>query len=170
MRAAAEDTVIMKKVVVSGLLGATLALMAGSVLEASRYLGRIEPPSADAVERPLAGFAVDPSWIKSGRPNFRATETVRSPDGRTITGLWACDGPTTFEWTFGLDETVHLLEGRVEIDYLGRHFALQPGDTATFHAGTKAVWHVPSHAKKAYTLHHPGKLVLLWRWLFPAST
>jgi len=164
-----EDARIMKKIVVGVMLGAFIAVAGGSVVDASRYLVQTDPPSAGAVERPMSGFTVDPSWIKSGRPNFRATETVRSPDGRTVTGLWACDGPSTFEWTFGTDETVHLLEGRIEIDYLGQHFVLQPGDTATFHAGTKAVWYVPSHAKKAYTLQHPGKLVLLWRWLFPAS-
>jgi hypothetical protein len=114
------------------MLGAFIAVAGGSVVDASRYLVQIDPPSAVAVERPMSGFTVDPSWIRSGRPNFRATETVRSPDGRTVT-------------------------------------VLLPGDTATFHAGTKAVWYVPSHAKKAYTLQHPGKLVLLWRWLFSAS-
>lgn len=155
------------KLLGAGAIGALLALAGAMLLDAGHYLHRASPPSASAVHRPLETFAVDPSWVKSGTPNFRAIETARSPDGRSITGLWACDGPTTFEWTFGLDETVHLLEGRVEVDYLGQRFVLEPGHTAAFHAGTKAVWHVPRHAKKVYKLQHPGKLVLLWRRLFP---
>lgn len=155
----------MKSLVLGVVLGATVALTGVAVWDAGRTLAHGAPPSVDAVERPLTGFEVDPSWVREGHPNFRATETQRSPDGRHISGLWACDGPTTFEWTFALDETVHLLEGRVEVEYLGRRFVLEPGDTATFHAGTRAVWHVPQHAKKAYALHHPGKLVLLWRRL-----
>lgn len=149
--------------------GALLALSLMGLWEAGRYLHRAPAPSAATVNKPLVGFSVDPSWVKSGTPNFRAVETARSADGKSITGLWACDGPTTFEWTFGLDETVHLLEGRVEVDYLGKRFVIQPGDTAVFHAGTKAVWHVPSHAKKVFKLQHPGKLVLAWRRFFPAQ-
>ena len=145
--------------------GVVAALGGLAAIDAARYVSRAAGPSAEPVHRPLTGFSVDPSWVKSGTPNFRATETVRSPDGKSISGLWACDGPTVFEWTFGLDETVHLLEGQVHVDYLGQRFTLKPGDTATFHAGTKATWNVPVHAKKAFTLHRPGRLVLLWRRL-----
>jgi len=159
----------MKNLIASGVLGAFLALSGAAVLDAGRYISRLQPPSESARERPLTAFSVDPTWVRAGQPNFRATETVRSPDGSTITGLWACDGPSTFEWTFSLDETVHLLEGRIEVHYMGRDFVLLPGDTATFHAGTRAVWHVPVHAKKAYTLHHPGRLVLWWRRLMAES-
>ena len=67
-----------------------------------------------------------------------------------------------------MDETVHLLEGLVEVDYQGRKFTLRPGDTATFHAGTRAVWHIPQNAKKAYTLYQPPRLVALWRRLASA--
>lgn len=162
-------TPAMKKILIGTGLGVFLALSGVTAFEAGRYLVRSAPPSTESVGRPLTGFSVDPSWIRSGTPNFRATETVRSPDGETITGLWACDGPSFFEWTFGLDETVHLLEGEVTVDYLGRQFTLRPGDTATFHAGTRAVWTVHQYAKKSYTLHHPGRLVLLWRRLFPSE-
>lgn len=149
--------------------GAVIALVGVGLWDAGQYLHRAPSPSADTVNRPLVPFTVDPSWVKSGTPNFRAVETARSADGESITGLWACDGPTTFEWTFGLDETVHLLEGRVEVEYLGKRFVIEPGHTAAFHAGTKAVWHVPHHAKKVFKLQHPGKLVLAWRKLFPAQ-
>ncbi|MBL8302297.1 MAG: DUF861 domain-containing protein [Ideonella sp.] len=149
--------------------GAVIALAAVVLWNAWSYLHHAPAVSSQTVHRPLQAFSVDPSWVRSGTPNFRAVETARSADGRHITGLWACDGPTTFEWTFGLDETVHLLEGRVEVEYLGRRFVIEPGHTATFHAGTKAVWHVPTHARKVFKLQHPGRLVLAWRRLFPPS-
>ena len=145
------------------LVGGALALAGKAVLDASRYHERTPPPSSVAVAQPFIEAKVDPSWVKSGEPNFRALETLRTFDDRAVTGLWACDGPSTFEWTFHMDETVHLLEGQVVIDYLGKRFTLEPGHTATFHAGTKAVWHVPRHAKKLYKLTYPGRLVRWWR-------
>jgi uncharacterized protein len=135
-----------------------------------RYLFGGAPASTGAEPKPLQGFSVDPGWVKSGQPNFRNAETMRSPDGKTVTGLWSCDGPSTFVWTFHSDETVHLVEGLIEIDYLNRSFTLRPGDTATFHAGTQATWHVPRHATKAYTLQEPGRVVKLLRRMFPEVT
>lgn len=159
----------MKRIVLASLLGTCLGLLGMAAYETGRYVVRSEPPSEASVPRELAAFQVDPSWILSGQPVFRATETTRSPDGRTITGLWSCEGPTTFVWTFSLDETVHLIEGEVDIEYLGKRFTLRPGDTATFHAGTQATWRIDRYAKKSYTLHHPGRLGLLWRKLFPSD-
>lgn len=148
----------------SALVGASLCALALVAWDSARALAHSPEPSSTAVSRPLQPFEVDPSWVRSGVPNFRAAETSRSADNRHISGLWACDGPTTFEWTFGLDETVHLLEGEVHVTYQGRRFVLRPGDTATFLADTKAVWHVPKGAKKSFTLHHPGQVARLWRW------
>lgn len=142
-----------------------LALTGVAAVDSIRYFRGAPPPSTQAVERPLGEFRVDPNWILSGQPVFRGSETVRSPDGRIVSGLWSCDGPASFVWHFGHDETVHLIDGQVEVEYLGRRFTILPGDTATFHAGTKAVWHVPEHATKAYTLHQPGLLVRAWRRL-----
>jgi len=137
--------------------------------DAGLYLHRATAPSSEPVHHDLVAFDVDPSWIKAGSPTFRAAEVSRSPGGRQVVGIWACDGPTTFEWSFALDETVHLLEGEIDVQYLGSRFKLRPGNTATFHAGTKAVWTIPEKAKKLFKLEHPGKLVLLWRKLFPSS-
>lgn len=150
--------------------GALLVSAVAAMHEAVTYQNRIAPPSVQSVARTLGPFAVDPSWVRSGTPNFRGTETVRSPDGSSATGLWACDGPSTFEWQFGGDETVHLLEGRVEVEYRGQRFTINTGDAATFHAGTRAVWHVPQYAKKVFVLHQPSLLVRAWRRVFPAVT
>jgi uncharacterized cupin superfamily protein len=145
--------------------GALIAVVAVATVDSIRYVRGAPAPSTRAVERPLGVFQVDPSWILSGKPVFRGAETVRSPDGSVVSGLWACEGPTSFVWHFSHDETVHLLEGRVDVEYQGRRFSIKPGDTASFQAGTRAVWHVPQHAKKAYVLHRPGWLVRAWRKL-----
>lgn len=136
----------------TGLLGVT-------TWSALTYLWHTPPPSANAHHRPLQETTVNPHWIKAGNPVFRFAEYFRSPDSRHISGIWSCEGPATFEWHFNGDESVHVLEGRVEIDYQGSKFVLKPGDTAMFHEGTRAVWHVPEYIKKSYTLHSPNRLV-----------
>lgn len=159
---------IAKKWVVA--LGAVAVLGSGAaVADAWLYVKRATPPSGRSMPQELAAFEVPASWIKSGQPRFSVTEVSRSTDGRQIVGLWQCDGPTTFEWQFGLDETVHLLEGEVKVEYLGNTFTLLPGQTATFHAGTRATWHIPNMAKKVFSLEHPGRLALLWRRLMPQA-
>lgn len=149
----------MKKNIIVALGGALSALALVAAWDGVVYLRHAAPASEASVHRPLTSFKVNPDWVLEGTPNFRATEISKSPDGRSTTGLWACDGPSTFEWQFGVDETVHLLEGLVEVKYQGREFTLKPGDTATFLAGTRAVWHVPQYARKAFSLHEPGRLV-----------
>lgn len=155
----------MKKNIIVALGGALTALALAAAWDGVVYLRRAAPASEASVHRPLTSFKVNPDWVLEGTPNFRATEISKSPDGLTTTGLWACDGPSTFEWQFGVDETVHLLEGLVEVKYQGREFTLKPGDTATFLAGTRAVWHVPQYARKAFSLHEPGRLVRTLRRL-----
>ncbi|MDB5963753.1 MAG: hypothetical protein JWQ72_253 [Polaromonas sp.] len=155
----------MKKILVAALLGAALGVTGMMAGGAWLYVRGSAPPSAVALEQPLREFSVDPSWVLAGRPRFWNTETVHSPDGKVIGGMWACDGPAEFEWTFHMDETVHLIEGKVEVNYLGNRFTLLPGTTATFYAGTKAVWYVPEHARKGYVLHGAGRLVRFWRWV-----
>jgi uncharacterized protein len=128
-----------------------MTLLAGqAVFNATTYHRGMAPPSVRSEPRQSPKY-------------FRATETVRSADGKELIGQWACDGPTTFEWRFGSDETVHLLEGRVEVNYRGERFVLNPGDTATFHAGTRATWHVPAYARKVFVLQEPSRLVHWWR-------
>jgi uncharacterized cupin superfamily protein len=155
----------MKKTLSFFAAGALVALLGVVAWLSVVYLWRMPSPSALAMHRPLQVTQVDPSWIRSGNPVFKFAEYFRSPDERTISGIWSCDGPTTFEWQFNADEAVHVLEGRVEIDYQGHHFVLETGDTAMFHEGTRAVWHVPEYIKKSYTLQSPNRVVRSWRQL-----
>jgi uncharacterized cupin superfamily protein len=113
-------------------------------------------------------MAVNPSWIKSGTPKFMVAETSNVATVGVTTGLWSCDGPGVFEWTYGTDETIHLIEGAVEIEYMGKTLKLGPGDTAFFRAGTQATWTVRERAFKSFILHDPGRLARLYRRVFGA--
>lgn len=159
----------MRRAIISGVIGFSLLAIGLLTFDTARFVSNSPNPSATSVAAPLENAVVDPSWIKSGSPKFSQVETFRSPDGRTTTGLWSCKGPTTFVWQFEVDETVHLLEGEVLVDYQGNQFTLRPGDTATFHGGSEATWTINDYAKKVYTLHNPGPVGRLWRSAFPAS-
>ena len=153
----------------TGVAGAGLALAGTAVFEAGRYVRSAAPASVRAEPKTLTVVPIDPSWVMSGTPQISMDVTSSTSDGGSASGVWVCEGPATFEWRFGMDETVHLLEGQVDIEYRNRRFTLRPGDSATFHAGTRAVWHVPVRIKKMFTLHRPGTLVRLWRLVTPAQ-
>ena len=160
----------MRKILIASSLGAAIAVAGFIGYDAVRYAANSYPASSQAAHKPLREFSVDPQWLKSGNPTFRNTETAVLPGGRTLSGLWSCDSPSIFEWRYSTDETIHLIEGKVDVQYQGKRFTLLPGNTATFHAGTTAVWHVLEPVKKAYILHHPGALALmLRRWFQPTS-
>ncbi len=151
-----------------------LALIAGAALLAAvwaqglnavRQVRHLPPPSQQATPLPLQPMTGAPATITLGTPNFRAAPYAASADGGTSSGIWASDGPSTFEWRFESDETVYILQGQVDVTYQGHQFSLRPGDTAVFQAGTRAVWHVPDQVLKSYTLNHPSTLTRWWRQL-----
>lgn len=147
------------------LLGVVLSLLAVTAYGTLRYAYRMRLPSELTVDHALQPIEVPRAWIKSGKPRFLYTEYVASPDRSSSSGIWSCEGPTTFEWRFDADETVHVLDGRVEISYQGQHFVLEPGDTAFFQADTRAIWTVPKYMRKSFTLHQPNVMVRLVRSL-----
>jgi len=131
-----------------------------------RQVMQDKAPSAQELQRPMQVMTVDPSWIKSGTPVFKVAQTTHIAGARITTGLWSCDGPAQFDWTFSADETVHILEGEAHIEYLGKKMTLEAGETAFFHANTTAQWHVPKRVVKSYTLHDSGRLVRWYRQMF----
>lgn len=141
------------------LIGVLTTALGIGVYNAACYLYLNRLPAKQGTEHRLRPIQVPPDWIKSGKPVFLHNQYAHSTDGNYATGIWSCEGPATFEWQFGSDETVHVLDGGVEIDYLGQRFVLKPGDTAFFQAGTRAVWHVPRYMRKSFTLHRPNLVV-----------
>jgi len=108
---------------------------------------------------PLGLWEISSSQIISGSPVFHSNTFGRSYDGTTSSGLWECIGPAEFTWQYGIDETIYILEGSAEIEYLGRSFTLRPGDCTHFAARTVARWAVRERVKKSYTLYEPGQVV-----------
>ena len=105
-------------------------------------------------EAALAPAPITPGWIVAGAPVARAAELSRSADGTAVSLVWDCTAGT-FDWHFGVDETVHILEGDVEVSTAG--FAprrLEAGDVALFRAGTTARWHVPRYVRKLAFCRH----------------
>jgi uncharacterized protein len=112
-----------------------------------------------AVRHELEPRTIDPSWVRSGSPIFQGTVFERSDPWASTSGIWECTGPASFEWHYGVDESIYILEGSADIEYMGRKFTLHEGDSTEFVAGTTAVWTVEDHVKKTFRIHHPGAVI-----------
>jgi uncharacterized cupin superfamily protein len=109
--------------------------------------------SPDFVE--LKTSPIQPDWIVSGEPHARATEIARSADGASNTMIWDCTAGT-FRWFFGVDETVHIIEGEVFVrNDAGQARLLRAGDVAFFPANTWMTWRVDNYVRKVAFLRHP---------------
>jgi uncharacterized cupin superfamily protein len=106
-----------------------------------------------------------PAWLVSGSPTFRTGVFGRSHDNSAESGIWECIGPTQFVWQYVQDETIHVLEGSAEVEYLGKKFTLKAGDSTSFAAGTSANWVVRERIRKTWTLYEPGRIVRVMRRL-----
>jgi len=105
---------------------------------------------------------INPEWIEEGAPRARASEAVRSADGRITSGEWSC---TTgrFSWTYYEDEVIRILEGEVFIEIDGAYRRFGPGDMIFFPLGATVRWHVPQYVRKAFFSTKPGRLVEILR-------
>lgn len=131
------------------------------VLDAARttYREREALKNAAAVrEGDMVEHSMDPSWVVEGNGKYRAHTYAVSANGTEQSGIWECTGPSTFDWHFGNDETVYILDGEVHIEYDGRKRSLVPGSVAFFPAGAKARWHVASHVRKSFHVSQPSFL------------
>jgi uncharacterized cupin superfamily protein len=156
----------------SGLVAALVAFNFFVLGRSRRYfrnLLRLSPSDNLGQTLQMRQQMVSQDWIKSGTPIFHTGQYAESPDKRASSGIWSCEGTSTFEWQFGSDESVLVLDGRVEIDYLGQHFVLESGGTALFYAGTRATWHVPQYVRKTYMIYYPNYMVRWARRVFGIS-
>lgn len=91
---------------------------------------------------------IDPAWILDGAPRARIVTLANGRDQWATTALWDCT-PGTFEWRFAWDETVHVLDGVVEVTLPdGDRRRLVRGSIAFFPAGSRAVWRVVEPVRK----------------------
>ena len=105
-------------------------------------------------ELELSPAPIRPEWVRSGNPQARLCEIARSADGTCVTVAWDCT-KGTFQWVFGVDETVHLVEGEVTVAQEGRAtVTLRPGDVAFFPSGTVTLWQVETYVRKMAVCRH----------------
>ncbi|MBM3645268.1 MAG: DUF861 domain-containing protein [Alphaproteobacteria bacterium] len=98
---------------------------------------------------------IPPDWILEGRPDARVASISRSASGAMWTDLWDCTAGR-FEWRYEVDETITIVEGgAIVTDANGTVWPLKPGDVASFRAGTRAHWHVPTYVRKIAVCAHP---------------
>jgi len=88
----------------------------------------------------LCPIAAD--WILEGKPIARIELLSSSADGTASTYFWDCTAGR-FNWFYSFDETLHILEGSVELkDGAGTPRRVVAGDTILFPAGSQAEWTV----------------------------
>ena len=96
---------------------------------------------------PMGDAPVNPAWVRSGAPRARIGEIARSADGTSVTLIWDCTAGL-FDWRFGVDETVHILEGEVAVTGAdGVERVLRPGDVAFFPSGAVTLWRVETYRR-----------------------
>ncbi|MCV7132711.1 DUF861 domain-containing protein [Mycobacterium hodleri] len=108
----------------------------------------------------LCESAIDPEWIIEGDPVGRSGWWSSSSDGIVDNYVWECTAGR-FRWHFCSDETVHIIEGEVEVSGEGISPTwLRAGDAALFRAGTWATWYVPKYVRKHAILRRelPGPI------------
>ena len=104
--------------------------------------------TADSGRRDLGPAPIEPNDVRDGQPVARSLRLSASPDGRLVSDLWDCTAGR-FDWIFGSDEIVKILEGEVHItDDTGAVVVLGAGDTAHFRRGAHTIWYVPSYVRK----------------------
>lgn len=85
-------------------------------------------------------------------------------DDSSFAAIWECT-PGKFSWSYGWDETIYLLEGRVTLWHNGVGTEVRGGDLITFHAGSEVIWDVHEKVRKVAFLHRPSVEGRLKKWI-----
>jgi hypothetical protein len=96
----------------------------------------------------LKAAPINPDWILEGAPVARNAVLSRSADTTACTIMWDCTAGE-FNWTYDIDETVHIIEGSVIVGSQNSPpRRLEAGDVAFFPVGTVAHWRVENYVRK----------------------
>ncbi len=106
------------------------------------------PIVCSSVSVALKAAPIRQEWILDGDPVARNAVLARSGDAAAFTLVWDCT-PGKFMWHYDIDETIHILEGRVVLDDgSAPPRRLGPGDVVFFPAGAVVSWTVEVHVRK----------------------
>jgi uncharacterized protein len=127
-----------------------LVTMVGAAARA-RYAEPVAPKAivaAALTDLEMEPSPIEPSWIIAGTPVARSSIHSRSTDDQATTVIWDCTAGA-FNWHFGWDETVVILEGEVQVTGEdGTMRLLKVGDIAYFPAGSSAIWRIDDYVRK----------------------
>lgn len=102
----------------------------------------------------LVDAPINAAWVRAGAPRARMGEIARSRDGTCAAVIWDCTAGL-FDWRFGVDETVHIIEGEVIVtDMNGVSRTLRAGDVAFFPSGGVTTWRVDAYVRKLAVCRH----------------
>ena len=91
---------------------------------------------------------VNPAWVLEGTPVARIEHLSSSADGTASTYFWDCTAGR-FNWFYSFDETLHILEGAVNLRYVtGETRRVVVGDVVFFPKGSQAEWTVEKYIRK----------------------
>ena len=125
----------------------SLAMASTALAAASGSLAGL-PVFTDDARDDWCDCPIDPAWILDGSPRARIVTLANGRDDWATTALWDCT-PGTFDWHFAWDETVHVLDGVVEVTMPdGVRHRLVRGSVAFFPAGSRAIWRVIEPVRK----------------------
>ena len=102
----------------------------------------------------LPPFPLPQEEILEGVPDSRCLFTAESADQGASAGFWSCQ-PGRYEFYFGYDEFVYLIEGELTISWDDKSFAMKPGDTAHFPQGCTTIWHITKKMTKYFVARAP---------------
>lgn len=136
----------------------TLVLVVDLAAKAPAFIGYTDGLGISE-RHELQPDSIDPAWIISGEPVVHTAVFERSPHWASSSGIWECIGPARFVWDYSVDETIYVLEGSADIEYMGKTFTLHAGDSTRFVAGTRATWTVNDRIKKTFRIQKPGRVI-----------
>ena len=118
-----------------------------------------------ATDEDVESAPIDPTWILDGKPEARARRLTLLDDSGLSATLWQSNAGR-FEWHYGSDELVHILDGEVEITPPGgQPFTARQGDVFFVPRGSVLHWNVRDHVKKLVI--NPVQVPLLRRLVTP---
>ncbi len=103
-------------------------------------------------EGPWEAYPMPAGTVRSGDPGAKVRWLRVSGEGEPpyYAGIWSAE-PSIFEWRFDMDETLHVLAGRVVVSVQGGDVLdLRPGDVASFPRGTVTQWDVREPFRKVF--------------------
>lgn len=103
----------------------------------------------------LTASPIPQDWILEGNPVARKKLLTSSKDRLAFSFMWDCTAGR-FNWFYGEDEVIHVLEGSVLLeDSAGVRRQLQAGDTFLFPEGSRYHWTVPNYIRKIAFIYSP---------------